>query len=191
MTYEEGLCMRYNMSQDLSSKIDKLVVDGVRDLNIYIPDGKIFALTEYVKKKVKWIVLFNLRQTIIEYIDIHGYVYTDFGDSLYRLLNYIGDDSNTKSRESTSLFIIQVDLVVPVDMSTLDVCYVYHHITQSQRCKDINPDEITQIEHELDMNLFNRLYELFTNEFEFILRKGIFDLEIEVNEDVNDDYLVY
>jgi len=177
------------MSQGLSDKIDKLVIDGVKDLNIFIPDSSIYCLVDYVKRKIKWTVLFSLRETIIDYIDINNLLYTEVGDVLYSLLEYLPDDTKTKTKKPMPKTDISIFLGSAADSTSLDVCTVHHHIdtTEGDIYKVmIYTNRISEIETILNINCSNKLYELFSSNFEFILRKGIYDLSIDVVEDIQE-----
>lgn len=178
--------MKCTISQELSDKIDKLVIDGVKDLNIFIPDSSIYSLSEYVKKKVKWSVLFNARQTLIDYIDKNNLLYTEIGDILYHMIDY-NDVFNTKNKKPLPILTLNTILVVPEDNSSLDVCHPYHNINVNKYSGDVTQTRIADIESTLNMTCSNILYELFSNEFDFILRKGIYDLSIDVVEDIQED----
>jgi hypothetical protein len=173
--------MRFVLSDNLIPVLEKMLIDDMHMHNMYIPDGKLSLLVEYIKKKIKWTTVFNLRHTILNYIESNSLMYTDTGDALYKLLDY-KDDCTTKSKESTSILNIQIYIAPAADQS-LNLCQVFYKITSKDHYKFISKEELLDIEATLDMNCCNMMYNFFNNEYEFILRKGIYDLNIEVNSD--------
>jgi len=167
--------MKIDLSKLFIEKVTMLLVSQIRCMNLYIPDRDIERLVSLIKNKVLWTIRYNLKYVILDYINKNHYCFTELGNMLYDAV----EDSPS-------------GLKIEVNISSSDTWMfkVDHSIRLNTKLKVINPNERANLEEILNITCYNRLEELFFEDLDYIIRKAISDLNIEVNEDI-DEYENY